>query len=93
MENLNIVGPQIRKLRSQRGWTQDYLAGALQRAGLDVSRSGVAKIEARMVWVPDHELFYFMKVFRVDFEDLFPSVDPYDPNLYETLVKLMKSRF
>lgn len=93
MENLNIIGPQIRKLRCQRRWTQDRLAGALQRAGLDVSRSGVAKVEARMVRVPDHELFYYMKVLRVDFDDLFPPVDPHDPNLYETLGKLMKSRF
>lgn len=83
----------MRKLRSQRGWTQDQLAGALQRAGLDLSRSGVAKIEARMVWVGEYELFYFMKVFRVDFGDLFPPIDPQAPDLYETLGRLMKSRF
>lgn len=93
MRHLNLIGPQIRKLRNQRGWTQDRLAGALQRAGLDVSRSGLAKIEARMVWVPDHELYYFMKVFRVDFGDLFPPIDPQDPELYETLGRFMSSRF
>ena len=93
MGNRNLIGPQVRKLRNQRGWTQDQLAGALQRVGFDVSRSGVAKIEARMVWVGDHQLFYFMKVFRVGFEALFPPIDPEEPDLYETLEKLMNSRF
>jgi len=93
MGHRNLIGPQVRKLRSQRGWTQDQLAGALQRVGLDVSRSAVAKIEARMVWVGDHELYYFLKVFRVDFEDLFPPIDPQDPELYETLRRFMRGRF
>lgn len=93
MRNLNLIGPQVRKLRNQRNWTQDELAGALQRAGLDVSRSTVAKIEARMVWVGDHELYYFLKVFRVGFEALFPPINPQDPELYEILGRLMKRRF
>lgn len=93
MRNLNLIGPQVRKLRNQRNWTQDYLAGALQRAGFDASRSMVAKIEARMVWVGDHELYYFLKVFRVDFEALFPPINPQDPELYETLGRLMERRF
>lgn len=93
MRHRNLIGPQVRRLRNQLGWTQDRLAGALQRAGLDISRSGVAKIEARMVWVGDHELYYFLKVFRVSFEELFPPVNPQDPELYETLGRLMKRRF
>ncbi len=93
MRNLNLIGPQVRRLRNQRGWTQEQLAGALQRAGLDVCRSGVAKIEARMVWVPDHELYYFMNIFRVKFEDLFPPINAQDPELYETLGRFMRSRF
>ena len=93
MRHRNLIGPQVRKLRSQKGWTQDQLAGALQRAGWDLSRSSVAKIEARMVWVGEYELYYFMKVFRVDFKDLFPPIDPQSPYLYETLGRLMESRF
>lgn len=93
MRIVNLIGPQVRRLRSQRGWTQEQLAGALQRVGLDVCRSGVAKIEARMVRVPDHELYYFRKVFRVAFDDLFPPIDPEDPELYDKLDRLMSSRF
>ena len=93
MRNLNLIGPQVRKLRNQRNWTQDQLAGALQRAGLDISRSGVAKVEARMVWVADHLVLFYMHVFRVDYKDLYPTIDPQAPGLYETHGKLMKSRF
>ncbi|MFT3992596.1 MAG: helix-turn-helix transcriptional regulator [Luteolibacter sp.] len=83
----------MRKLRSQRGWTQDQLAGALQRAGWDLSRSGVAKVEARMVWVGDHQMLYFMRVLRVGFEELMPLIDPQNPEFYEKMEHLMKSRF
>lgn len=93
MGNRNLIGPQVRKLRARKGWTQDQLAGALQRAGWDLSRSGVAKVEARMVWVGDHELLFFLKVFRVSFEDLYPPIDPYAADLHEKVDWYMKSRF
>lgn len=83
----------MRKLRSQRGWTQDQLAGALQRAGLDISRSGVAKVESRMVRVDDHRVPFYLNVFRVDYKDLYSPIDPHAADLYETHKKLMKSRF
>ncbi|MFT4177113.1 MAG: helix-turn-helix transcriptional regulator [Luteolibacter sp.] len=92
MRYRNLIGPQIRKLRFQRGWTQDQLAGALQREGLDISRSGLAKIESRMVWVGDHEVLFFMRVLRVEFEDLLPPINPHRPGFYENLERLMQSR-
>jgi len=35
------IGPQVRKLRLQKGWAQDYLAVKLQLAGWDMSRNAV----------------------------------------------------
>lgn len=92
MRYLNLIGPQIRKLRNQRGWTQEELAVVLQREGFDISRSGVAKIESRMVWVGDHEVLYFMRVFLVEFMDLLPPVAPHEEGLYDRLNHLMKKR-
>jgi len=43
----NNVGPQIRRLRNQLGWSQVILSTKLQIAGWDISRSGVSKIESR----------------------------------------------
>lgn len=72
MKALNVVGPQIRKLRSQRGWTQEVFAQKLQLAGWDVSRTSLAKLEAKLRWVPDCELLFLAKVLSVQLKDLFP---------------------
>ena len=90
MRRLNVVGPQIRRLRYSRGWSQSELAVKLQLAGLDISRSGVGKIESQLVWIGDYELFYLMKIFNVPLGELFPRIDPQRP-LYETVCELTKS--
>lgn len=92
MRHLNLVGPQIRKLRYRQGWSQNDLSIKLQLAGLDITRSTVAKIESRLVWVGDWQLFYFMRVFKVKFEDLFPPLDPHDSRMHDKLMKAMNSQ-
>ncbi|MFM2082474.1 MAG: hypothetical protein RL380_1165 [Verrucomicrobiota bacterium] len=69
----NIVGPQVRRLREQRGWSQAALAAKCQMAGWDVSRSIVAAIEGRVRWVGDFELMMLAKVLRTDAVDLLPK--------------------
>jgi transcriptional regulator with XRE-family HTH domain len=93
MRNLNLIGPQVRKLRTQRGWTQEVLAAKLQMAGWDISRASLAKIEARLVWMADHRLYFFAKVFKVSIPELLPPIDPQDPNLHETVDYFMSRRF
>ena len=75
MKVVNVVGPQIRKLRYQRNWSQDFLATKLQMAGWDISRSSLAKIESGLVHVDDYRLFYFARVFKVKVTDLLPPLD------------------
>lgn len=75
----NLVGPEIRKLRRQLGWTQDKLAKGLRREGLNVSRSAVAKIECQLIWVGDFELLYFVRVLGVRLEHLFPPINGHIP--------------
>ena len=69
----NVIGPQVRRIRYGQSLTQDLLAARLQRAGWDVSRTSIAKIEAQLRWVADCELFLIAKVLKVKIEDLFPS--------------------
>ncbi len=71
-EQLNVVGPQIRKLREQKGWTQDELAVKVQLFGWDTSRLSVTRLENQERRVPDVELFVFAKVLGVRADDLFP---------------------
>lgn len=75
----NLVGPEIKKLRRQLGWTQDMLAKGLRREGLNVSRSAVAKIECQLIWVGDFELLYFVRVLGVRLEHLFPQINGHIP--------------
>jgi ribosome-binding protein aMBF1 (putative translation factor) len=51
----NIIGPQVRRLRSGKDWSQERLASELQMHGWKISRCGVARIESQEVWVGDFE--------------------------------------
>ena len=88
MKVLNLVGPQVRKFRYNRCWSQSKLAIQLQLKGLDVSREVIAQIEGQCHCVKDKDLPYFARVFQVGLTDLFPNFDP-DKPVHETVTKLM----
>ena len=73
-------------------WSQHKLAIKLQLVGWDVTRSTVAKIEARVIWVGDFQLFYFTRIFRVSLEDLFPVINQQDPRIHDIITNLMTIR-
>jgi transcriptional regulator with XRE-family HTH domain len=83
----NLVGPQVRKLRYQRGWKQKDLAAKLQILGWDIDRASVSKIESQLVWVGDFEMFYLAEALRVDVKQLFPTLTP-GVRLHDNIVKL-----
>ena len=91
MKCLNMIGPQIRKLRYQRGWSQEKLAEQLQLLGWDIGRVAVSKIESRLVHIDDYELLYFAKVFNVGLADLFPKIGA-EQQIHEALMVLMQRR-
>jgi len=70
---LNLVGPQGRKFRDRKGWTQTNLAAKMQLQGWDVSRDSVAKLEARLRWVSDCELLFLAKALGASVPDLYPQ--------------------
>lgn len=76
MKYKNVIGPQVRRLRSQRAWTQEKLAIELQIAGWEkISRSGVSKIEGGFVGLRDFRQLYLAAALGVPVEDLFPKID------------------
>jgi transcriptional regulator with XRE-family HTH domain len=87
----NLVGPQVRKLRYQRGWKQKDLAAKLQILGWDIDRASVSKIESQLVWVGDFEMFYLAEALRVDVKQLFPTLTP-GVRLHDNIVKLRGSK-
>lgn len=90
-QHKNIIGPQIRKLRCQRGLTQKAFAAKLQLAGWWIDRAGVSKIEARLVRVNDYRQLYLARVLGVGLADLFPAIDPKAP-IDEVVIGRMKKR-
>ena len=69
----NIVGPQLRRIRSERGLSQPKLVEVLQRKGWDISRDTLAKIEDQRRWVSDFEAAFLAEVLKVDLLALFQS--------------------
>ena len=89
MKCRNMIGPQVRRLRYQRGWSQEKLAEQLQLVGWDIGRVAVSKIESRLVHIDDYELLYFTKVFNVGLADLFPKIGA-ERQIHEALTELMQ---
>ena len=67
-----MVGPQVRKLRQGKGWTQGELAARLQLAQWDTSRESVTSLENMQRRVPDLELFILARVLGTKMDNLFP---------------------
>jgi transcriptional regulator with XRE-family HTH domain len=68
--HLNLVGPNVRRLRNERGLSQARLAEKCQLIGWDITREGIAKIEGRVRHVDDFELVFLCQVFCVKAEIL-----------------------
>ena len=92
MKYYNIIGPQVRRIRYARQWSQSKLAAKLQLAGWDISRASLSKIEARLKFVMDFELDYFVEVLRVELKELFPTRPPDEP-AHDHLTRLMNCKF
>ncbi len=92
MRYKNNIGPQVRRRRYALGWSQSDLATKLQLAGLDISRSGVSKVEARLSYVDDKTLLYLAEVLKVPVQDLFPPRTP-GKRIHEYMEKLETTRF
>ena len=88
----NNIGPQVRRRRYALGWSQSTLATKLQLSGLDISRSGVSKIEARLRFVDDRDLMFLAEVLKVPIQELFPRRESAG-RLCDLLEKLQTTRF
>ena len=69
----NVVGSQIRKVRKKLGLTQEQLAAHCQLESLDISRSTLGQIEARLRYVSDEELIVFACLLGVTADQLYPE--------------------
>ena len=92
MRHRNVIGPQVRRLRDKRGWSQELLAAKLQLAGLDISRSSLSKIESGEQAVFDFQVLYFRRVFKADSDDLYRPFDPRMPDFHQRVARFIGTR-
>ena len=76
---MNVVGPQVRKCRLRRGWTQNDLAIKLQLFGWDTSRESISALENQRRRVPDLEIYVLGKVLGLRIEEFFPRLLQAEP--------------
>ncbi len=72
----NIVGTQVRRLRSAAKLTQDDLAARCSLAGFDIGRASVSHIETGLRGVSDLEMVLLAKALRVPVTELVPTKLP-----------------
>jgi transcriptional regulator with XRE-family HTH domain len=71
----NVSGPQIKRLRLARGWSQAKLAERLQLSGLDVGRDTVARVECQALGIRDMDIPFFARSLGVEISRLFMADD------------------
>lgn len=67
----NIIGPQLRKLRYERGLTQEQFAAQLSVKGFAITRGTLSKIEAQVRCVTDREVDALARAAKVPLQTLF----------------------
>ncbi len=65
------IGYNIRRLRENAGFTQDYVATKFQLSGCDITRSAVAKIEVGQRHLYPDEIILLKQILKVKYEDIF----------------------
>lgn len=73
MSEKNLIGPKIRQLRTEKGWTQAQLAAKLEERGWHCSADDIARIEQGEAPVSDAQFLVLGIVLEVDHVELFPS--------------------
>ena len=68
---MNVVGPQVRKLRESQDMTQEDLTARCNIIGFNISRGTLAKIESQVRRVTDMETTLLAKALKVSVDALY----------------------
>ena len=67
----NMVGGQVRKLRIEKGWSQQMLSNKLETLAIYICRGSISRIEDRQRTVTEIELYVLAEILGVSIENLF----------------------
>lgn len=68
---MNLIGGNLRRLRIERGWSQQKLSDQLEMLAIYVCRGSISRIEDKQRTVTDIELYGFSQVLGVPIQELF----------------------
>ncbi len=63
----NLISKQLRRIREERGLSQNGLAKMMQLSGCDIDKNSITRIENNKRYVTDVELKAFVEFFGVDY--------------------------
>ena len=69
------MGDNLRRLRSESGFSQEKLCAELQRRGCDIGRTTYAKYEAGELNIRASVLIELRKIYRCDYDAFFAGLD------------------
>ena len=73
--NLNVIGDNLRKYRKEKHLSQADLTMELNLLGINLHKNDVYMIENNKRTVKDYEIWSFIKVFNITFDDLFAWIE------------------
>ena len=73
VEQLNIIGHNVRKFRLQRGWSQQLLANKLELIPVYICRGSISRVEERIRTVTDFEVVALAEALGVSIQELFAA--------------------
>lgn len=68
---MNLIGNNLKKLRQERGWSQQFLSDKLETVAVYICRGSISRIEDKQRTVTDIELYGLASVLGVSISDLF----------------------
>lgn len=66
----NLIGAHVEKLRKEKGIKQKELLAQLQVYGVEMTASGLSKLEGQIRAVNDFELFALSEVLEISVDEL-----------------------
>ena len=69
------MGDNLRRLRCERGLSQEKLCAELQRRGCDIGRSTYAKYEAGELNIRASVIIELRKIYRCAYDEFFEGLD------------------
>ena len=70
-QQTNLIGPNVRKYRLQKGWSQQLLANKLELIPIYICRGSISRLEDRVRTVTDFEAAALAETLGVSIQDLF----------------------